>query len=1003
VDLTLKLPLVQSVEEWQLLLDTNDDQREARIRAGGSLRLRARSLMLFGSPSRVLRRGGALHTLGVTYRMQLHAGFGFEAAAAQIDYLHQLGITDLYVSPIFVAAKGSRHGYDVVDHERLNPELGTEQEFEMLSQALRQHGMGLCVDWVPNHMGNAPGQNPWWEDVLENGPSSVHALAFDIDWAPLKDELRDTVLLPVLPDQYGRVLERGELRVELDGGRFYVRHFDQTFPLGPRSLLELVESAAASTGLPEDDPCQQELESVRASLAHLPGRRSPSEQDRKERHREKEVFKRRLERLMSASEEVAGAIHAALARLNGTAGDGATFDALDRLLGDQSYRLASWRVASQEINYRRFFDINTLVALRMEEPIVFERAHRKLFQLIARNSIQALRLDHTDGLYDPLTYFDSLQRLFKATMGLDMSATPDDASRPLPIIVEKILGPFEKLPAQWPVDGTTGYEFAVSAIGVSIDSEAEAALTELYREFTGDHRSFEGHVYESKLRILLDSLASEVNMLARRLERIAASRRQYRDFTLVSLTRALIEIIAAFPVYRTYLRTGAGPTEEDARQVQLAVRQARRRAPTLDPSIFDFIETTLLANGVNGDAESERFALRFQQLTGPVMAKSVEDTAFYRYQRLIALNEVGGDPASFGISLERFHAQYAERLRSWPLSMVTTSTHDTKRGEDAAALLALLTEIPAEWRSAVFEWADLAQKYKSSAADGQAPTRRDEYMYYQALVGAWPFGWDGESERDAFVERMKAFMLKATREAKDQTSWVSPDAAYDAAVSSFVEGTLGDEALRGKLAEFCRGLGTYGATNAIAKVVLRLCSPGVPDTYQGSELWNQSLVDPDNRIDVDYARRRELLREIAAATDRDALIERLLERWTDGALKLFVTHVALGARDERREVFVHGDHAALPAGQHVIAFIRTTAQASVIVCAPRFPRRLTRGEHAWTLGPVWGEETLLVPAGRYRDAFTQREYQTHGTLHLSKVFETFPLALLVSNSGPPRR
>jgi isoamylase len=1006
VDLTLKLPLVQSVEEWLLLLDTNDDGREARVKANGSVRLPARSLMLFGSPSRVLRRGGALHTLGVTYRMQLHGGFGFGAAAAQVDYLHALGITDLYVSPIFVAAKGSRHGYDVVDHERLNPEIGSEEEFESLSQALHQHGMGLCVDWVPNHMGNAPGQNPWWEDVLENGPSSVHALAFDIDWAPLKHELRDTVLLPLLPDQYGRVLERGELRVELEGGRFYVRHFDQTFPLGPKSLLELVESAAASTGLREDDPCQQELESLRASLAHLPGRRAPSKEDRKERHREKEVFKRRLERLMAASDEVAGAIRGALDRLNGTPGDGASFDALDRLLADQSYRLASWRVASQEINYRRFFDINTLVALRMEEPIVFERAHRKLFELIAHNAIQALRLDHTDGLYDPLAYFDSLQRQFKATMGLDLSAAPDDASRPLPIIVEKILGPFEKLPAHWPVDGTTGYEFAVSAISVCIDSESEAALTELYREFTGDRRSFETHVYESKLRILLDSLASEVNMLARRLERIAASRRHFRDFTLVSLTRALIEIIAAFPVYRTYLRSGAPPAEEDARQVQLAVRQARRRAPTLDPSIFDFIESTLLANGANGEAEraeSERFALRFQQLTGPVMAKSVEDTAFYRYPRLIALNEVGGDPASFGISLERFHAQYAERLRSWPLSMVTTSTHDTKRGEDSAALLVLLTEIPEEWRSVVYAWAALAQKHKSGAADAEAPTRRDEYMYYQALVGAWPFGWDGQAERASFVARMQAFMLDATRDAQDHTSWVSPDTGYDDAVARFVAGTLDDDAFRAPVAEFCHGLGSYGATNAIAKVLLRLCSPGVPDTYQGAELWSQELADPDNRVEVDYARRRALLAEISSSTDRAALIERLLDRWTDGALKLFVTHVALEARAERREVFVHGDHAALPAGQHLIAFIRTTAQASVIVCAPRFPRRLTQGQHPWTLGPVWGDQTLLVPAGRYRDAFTQREYQTHGTLHLAQVFETFPLALLISNSGPNRR
>jgi isoamylase len=1005
LDLPLTLPLVQSVEQWQLLLDTNEDGREARFRAGATLKLRARSLMLFGSPSRVLRRGGALHTLGATYRMQLHGGFGFRAAAARVDYLQRLGVTDLYVSPIFVAARGSPHGYDVVDHERLNPELGGEADFEQLSRELRRRKMGLCVDWVPNYMGNAPGENPWWEDVLENGQSSVHALAFDIDWAPLKDELRDTVLLPVLPDQYGRVLERGELRVELDGGRFFVRHGEMRFPLGPKSLLELVERAASSTGLPDNAPHQQELESLRASLYHLPDRLSSTEYARKERHREKEVFKRRLDRLLGESPRVSAAFDAALEQLNGVLGDDASFDALDRLLGQQSYRLASWRVASQEINYRRFFDTNSLVALRMEEPLVFERAHRKLFQMMAKHAIQALRLDHTDGLYDPLAYFETLQRQFKATMLLDHSATPDDAARPLPILVEKILGAFEKLPASWPVDGTTGYEFAASAIGVGVDRDAEAALTELYREFTNDTRSFEAHVYESRIRILLDSLASEVNMLARRLERIAASHRQYRDFTLVSLTRALIEIIACFPVYRTYLRAGSPPTEEDARQIQVAVERARRRtSPTLDTSIFDFIQETLLSIGVNAGsdhADSERFALRFQQLTGPVMAKSVEDTAFYRYHRLIALNEVGVDPAAFGVSLERFHAQYAERLRSWPLSMVTTSTHATKRGEDAAALLVLLTEMPDEWRAAVFEWSALADAHRSHDGDAPAPSRRDEYMYYQALIGAWPFGWDGEAGRPEFIARMRAFMRKATREAKEQTSWAAPDAAYDESVERFVTGTLDDAGLRSKIAAFCGRLGPHGATNAIARVLLRSCSPGVPDTYQGSELWNQSLAEPDNRGPVDYECRCALLDEIEQASDRQALIARLLERWPDGALKLFVTHVALTARSERRDVFVHGDHAPLPAGEHLIAFIRTTAQSSVIICVPRFPWRLTRGERPWPLGDVWGDQTLLVPAGRYTDAFTRREFQTHGTLRLKELFATFPLALLTVNNGAP--
>jgi glycogen operon protein len=1003
LDLPLVMPNVQYVEEWELLLDTSDDRAEARIEKQGTTRLAARSFKLFRSPSRVFRTGGALHRLGATYRMQLHAGFGFGSALAQVDYLRHLGITDLYLSPIFVAAQGSTHGYDVVDHQRLNPELGTEAELRALCARLREHKLGLLLDWVPNHMGNAAGQNPWWEDVLENGPSSIHAVAFDIDWAPHKQELRDTVLLPVLGDQYGRVLERGELKVEMDAGRFFIRYFDQRFPVGPRSLLELVARAALATGLDAEDPVQQELESLRALLAHLPDRRATAEHDRQERAREKEVFKRRLQALLSQSSEVTRAFDQALEALNGTPGDGASFDALDRLLGDQSYRLASWRVASQEINYRRFFDINSLVALRMEEPIVFDRAHRLLFQLLDEGLVQGLRLDHTDGLYDPLAYFESLQNHFQGRVPADPTRTPDDASRPLPILVEKILEPHEKLPAAWPVDGTSGYEFTADAIGVMVDPSAEAAFTSLYREFTGDERSFGMHVYESKQRILMDSLASEVNMLARQLERISAGKRHWRDFTLVSLTRALTEILAAFPVYRTYARPGAEVSEEDARVVTLAVRLARiRSGPAVDPSVFEFIQGLLLLSSATTEEERrvhEWFALRFQQLTGPVMAKSVEDTAFYRYHRLIALNEVGGDPATFGLSPERFHAQYAERFRSWPLSMVTTSTHDTKRGEDSAAAIAVLTELPDEWRGVVQGWAQVSEAHKTSPGGVPAPTRADEYMFYQALVGAWPFGWDGEQGREGFIQRMQGFMQKATKEAKQQTSWIAPDAAYDGAVQGFVKAALENTELRHSVRDFCDRIGPSAAMNALSRTLLRLCSPGIPDTYQGSELWNQSLVDPDNRRPVDYAQRRAQLEKLTATSERSELIQDLLETWADGTIKLFVTQVALQTRQHLPELFLQGEYAALPAGEHAIAFSRTKDARSVVVCLPRLSLRLTGGERTWPLGDVWREQNIPVPTGRYRDAFTGRYLRSHGHLRLADCFTLFPLALLVSEES----
>jgi len=995
LDLPLVMPNVQYVDAWELLLDTSEGPSEDKLPRQGTATLPARSLKLFRSPSRALRQGGALHTFGSTYRLQLHAGFGLAAALDQVDYLQRLGITDLYLSPIFAATPGSLHGYDVVDHGRLNPELGTLQDLEALAARLKEQGMGLLLDWVPNHMGNTAGQNPWWDDVLENGLSSVHAVAFDIDWAPRKEELRDTVLLPVLGDQYGRVLERGELRVERDGGRLFVRYFEQRFPLTPKSLAELLRSTAQGTGLDESDPVQQELESLGASLEHLPDRHATAEPARRERARETEVFKRRLARLLEGSPAVTRAFDGALEKLNGIPGDESSFDALDRLLGEQSYRLASWRVAAQEINYRRFFDVNSLVALRMEERSVFERAHQLLFQLLDQRLIQGLRLDHTDGLYDPHAYFESLQNHFRRGLAADPQRSPDDAARPLPILVEKILQPYEKLAPAWPVDGTTGYEFAVASLSILIDQSAEEAFTSLYQRFTGDERSFQTHAYECKKRILTDSLASEVNMLARQLERIAAGRRQWRDFTLLTLTRALVEILAAFPVYRTYSRPGAQPTEEDARVVTRAVRLARfRSAAEVDPSVFEFIQGVLLSS--NPASEDERrvhewFAMRLQQLTAPVMAKSVEDTAGYRYHRLIALNEVGSSPATFGISVERFHAECAERFRSWPLSMASTSTHDTKRGEDAAAAIAVLTELPAKWRSTVEDWSARTAPYKGSWHERPAPTRGDEYLFYQALVGAWPFGWDGEQGASDFTTRMQDYMCKALREAKQETSWTSPNASYEEAVLGFVGSSLGDPRFRQGVRELSEQMGPYAAMNALSRTLLRLCAPGVVDTYQGAELWNQSLVDPDNRCPVDYGQRRALLAELEGQAP-----EHLLSTWTTGQVKLFVTQTILQTRRRLREVFVQGEYAAVPAGQHAIAFTRSYQGRLVLACAPRLSLRLTGGQQPWPLGAVWGDQTILLPAGQYRDAFTGRILSSPGTLRLLESFASFPLLLLVS-------
>ncbi len=999
-DLPFTVPKLEAVRDaWQVLIDTGDERAEGRLRPGEATTLLGRSLKLLRAPSPSVRTGGAAHTLGSTYRLQFGPGFGFKEALVAVDYLADLGATDLYTSPLLQAASGSTHGYDLVDYGRVNGELGGGGDFEALSDRLREKGMGLLLDWVPNHMGIPAGQNKLWDDVLENGPSSLYAEYFDIDWAPPKQGMRDKVLLPILGDQYGVVLERGELKVVWEGGALGLAYYEKRLPLGPKTWLPLLESALARLALGEGDEARIEFESVLSSLRYLPSQQDTSPEQRRERAREKEVVKRRMGELSARSPEVEAALLEAVAEFNGVPGVPASFDALDQVVQSQGYRLASWRVASEEINYRRFFDVNDLAAVRMEDPRVFEHAHALLFKLVAEGRVSALRLDHTDGLFDPYAYFEALQRRFpaRASEGAAL-ATPDDVARPLPILVEKILGHDEHLPARWPVDGTTGYEFLTTALGLWNDPRAEAGLTRFYERFAGDHTPFVDHVYAAKHFILRHSLASEVHMLARALERIAGKNRKWRDFTLVSLTSALVETIAAFPVYRTYLRPGEPPSEQDKRRVKHAVGVARRVNPGLAGSVFDFLEDVLLmrAEGGGADAEQERFALQFQQLTGPVTAKSVEDTAFYRYHRLVNRNEVGGDPDKFAVSIDEFHAHNAERLRRWPLGMVTLSTHDTKRGEDTGARLAALTEVPDEWRRAVGRWSRRAEKVKAGASDSAMPSRGDEYLFYQALVGAWPYGWDGRAGRDEFAERLAAYLGKAAKEAKLFTSWTNPDPAYDEAVAAFARGMLADEDFVADVRAFCELIAPAGATNGLAQSLLRYCAPGVADTYQGSELWNQSLVDPDNRRPVDFGRRREMLAEIVRRKgDPRALAAELLGRYADGAVKLYVAHVALAARRDRRELFLCGDYEGLPGDEHLVAFTRARGAERLVCCVPRLPQGLARGERSFPLGDAWGARSLALPhSGTYRNAFTGVRLENRGELALADVFADFPVALL---------
>jgi (1->4)-alpha-D-glucan 1-alpha-D-glucosylmutase len=931
-------------------------------------------------------------SLAATYRIQLNEQFGFAAARDLVPYLSELGISHVYASPYFTAQPGSLHGYDLVDPKHLNPELGTQDDFRAWTEALAARRMGHIVDFVPNHMAASP-RNKWWHDVLENGPASIYADHFDIEWNPPKEALRGKVLLPVLGAQYGEVLERGELTLERDGGSFCVRYFEKCFPVNPATVAPLLERAATKLELPADDPRLQDLESIASGLTRL------AFEVPKERAREKEVLKRRLSTLITDNEDIARVIDAEVSAMNGTPDDPRSFDALDQLLVDQPYRLAYWRVAMEEINYRRFFEINELAAIRMECDAVFDDMHALLLDLVAQGRLQGVRLDHVDGLYDPAGYFHKLRSSLSKARG----------GRSTWVIAEKILSQNEWLPSSWLADGTTGYDFLASVNGLLVDPRGEEPITRLYREVTGDTRTFGEHAFEAKRTILRSSLASELQMLALRLERIAMRDRRSRDFTLATLRRALGETIAAFPVYRTYVRPDGSRQPADVQIVTRAIRLARRKNPELNPSVFEFLRDQILfapkASGTTpahahafertDDDDRIELAMRFQQLTGPVVAKGVEDTAFYTYVRFIALNEVGGSPDRFGTSIQAFHDMNRERLTSTPRSMTTTSTHDTKRGEDVRARLAVLSEIPGAFAAWIHEWHELAAGYTTSIGEeatdlSSAPSATDQHLFFQTVLGAYPLAHACD---ETFTRRMTEYMVKAAREAKQHTSWLAPDDTYEGALRSFVENVLSDEAFLESLETKATALATYGASNSLAQVVLKVASPGIPDTYQGSETWDFRLVDPDNRGPVDHARLRQDLASLEGAKVRD-----LVASFRDGRVKLHVLSRALRLRRAKPRVFVEGDYEPIDAGDEIVAFVRTHDTERIACLVTRFPYRVTGGRAPWACGDLWGDRTIALPEGRWRDALgNDREIVVgQNGIAAAEIFRDLPVALLAS-------
>jgi (1->4)-alpha-D-glucan 1-alpha-D-glucosylmutase len=926
-----------------------------------------------------------MRTPRATYRLQLGPGLTFDDAAALLDYLKALGVSDCYTSPFLETATRGSHGYDVSDHGRLRDELGGEPAFDRLARALRERDMGLLVDVVPNHMGIAQNRNAWWYDVLENGAASAYASYFDIDWHPVKSELADKVLLPILGEQYGAVLDKGELRLSLEEGRFIVRYYETVLPISPRSygriLGHRIDTLSAELG--GEHPDVVRLKSLITWFTTLPPRTEKDPERLAARRREKDIGREKLLALLAESEPVRGFVAQNVQIFNGTPGEPRSMDLLDDLLAEQAYRVAYWRVAGEEINYRRFFDINDLAAIRMEDPEVFEAAHRLLFRLVRDGVVTGLRIDHPDGLYDPAEYFRRLQR---------------GAGGDFYVVAEKILAPGEQLPDSWETSGTTGYEFLNLLNGIFVDRSHARAMDQIYLRVIKTRPSFSEIVHECKRLITETSMASELNVLGHRLNTISEKHRSSRDFTLGSLTRALRETIVGFPVYRTYV--DGHVSARDREYIARAIAPARRGATT-DATVYDWLQRVLTLEGPEWATEADikerlDFVMRFQQITGPVTAKGFEDTALYRFNRLVSLNEVGGDPSRFGVSLAEFHAENAARLRRSPHSLSATATHDTKRGEDVRARINVLSEIPDDWRGRVGAWQRLNRRHRTTVDGAPVPGANTEYLIYQTLVGAWPID----------AERLTAYLLKAVREAKSHTSWINPNAKYDTALTRFAEAILDRQRAAAFLDDFVRfqaRVAHFGAINSLAQTLLKITAPGVPDFYQGTELWDLSLVDPDNRRPVDWKLRQRLLGELehalATSADRAALAHDLWLHKDDARVKLFLVHEALALRRAHPALFAAGAYRPLEArgglAEHVCAFARVGGEAATVTVVPRLLAR--RGGQAAPLGAeYWGDTTLDVPpelGGRFVNALSGETLEG-ASLPLGRVLARFPVALL---------
>lgn len=949
-----------------------------------------------------------------TYRLQLNKEFNFQKASELAEYLSELGVSHFYVSPLLKAKPNSMHGYDIVDHSELNPEIGTDEEFETLIKTLRKYNMGMICDIVPNHMNIAHSSNKWWNDVLENGPSSPYAEYFDIDWHPPHKKMNNKVLLPLLDQQYGEALEAQSLKIILRDGSFILELPFTTLPLDPKSWNLILEPVVTQMekSLPVDHHELLELKSIVTAIAHLPGATDLEKEKVDERQREKEVIKHRLQKLINHSDPIHHLIQAKLDHLNGLKGDPRSFDSLENLLNNQSYRLCYWRVANDEINYRRFSDIIEFAGICTEKPHVFEAVHAFIFHYIQKDFIEGIRIDHIDGLIAPRQYLQDLQAHCTHAIKSVSSKNPDE---PFYIVVEKILIGNEKLRSDWPISGSVGYEFLNQVNGLFVNQSAEREIKEIYRNFTDVNIGTLELLYVCKKLILLGTMSSELHVLSRHLVTIADQHRSSRDFTSEGLRAALGEVIACFPVYRSYINPGHPISEEDQNYILTAVSQAKHRNPNTSGSIFDFIQEVLLLTQTYGLADQEKkkrenFVLRFQQLTPPIMVKGLEDTSFYRRYPLTSLNEVGMDPFSFGISVENFHKKNLERFEKWPHSLIATSTHDTKRSEDVRARINVLSEIPQEWSEKLTKWSKINKEFMTQEGDDPIPDRNEEYLFYQTLVGTWPLGNIDAAEHLQYSKRIQNYMEKAIKEAKIHTSWINPNKRYEQEVHQFIEKVLNLDTDKNpfikEIKQFIPKIAAAGMLNSLSQVLIKCISPGVPDFYQGSELWDFSLVDPDNRRPIDYEIRKYLIKNLSPkeGQKRSDFLKAMLEHPEDGRIKLFVTLEALQLRKKFSEVFLNGSYIPLVVkgskDQHLIAFARNLGSKVIIAIATRFFMPLLKQEIPLISPKLWKGTVVELPeelrGHRFKNVFTQEEIVGSPEIELTQILDPLSIALLES-------